>query len=242
MLDSEINYDFVKESFWNICSSWCKQTSSREFDSYVGNCRSATGIQNHSMTLETDLLTKINVNYCNNFYIIYIFVLECGTVILCHFYPLNYSIVRQASPPLLLDTSLHFQYNFTHNWNMSIFKICREQQSPCNLGVINLFLYLSHYFLLIHTYWPSYSAKLAHTSEQNVDLILKTKLQTWCHKTQIMNFFPITGNYNHNFHLTLTIETLHNNLLQQKANYNITSWSELQYVWDMGSSVDSKTC
>lgn len=39
----------------------------QEFASYAGNCLSASGIQNHSMALETDLLTKINVNYCDNF-------------------------------------------------------------------------------------------------------------------------------------------------------------------------------
>lgn len=107
MLDSDINNDFVKEKVWNICSSRCTQTSSPcsliSFVAYAGYYTSVAGIEKHSIALETDILTKINIIHCDNLSpILFTF--------LCWYVGSWSQAVSIHCSVLLLDKLLHFYF------------------------------------------------------------------------------------------------------------------------------------
>lgn len=124
MLDSAIKYDFVKEiKFGTFAALGANRLHHKGdwpcsliwFFSNAGDCCSAAGIQNHSIALEMDLLTKINVDHCDKsspVLFTFLTVLRYGIVKPRSFYLLRYFLIRQAPPLLFLVTSFHFQIYF----------------------------------------------------------------------------------------------------------------------------------
>lgn len=81
------------------------------------------------MPLEMGLLTKINVDHCDNFSLVlftFLTVLGCGTVKPCSFkslqyFLIRYFLIRQALPLYFWSPPFLLRYISTYTWNMLIF-------------------------------------------------------------------------------------------------------------------------